>query len=266
MLRRDPTWRRFEAESRGLRVVGLAYGPYHATAAVVMAGGIGGETTGPSRAYERLGPLLGADGILAVRLRYRRPGHLGACIDDVLVAIDALAAGGVEKVVVLGWSFGGAVAIAAGVRSDRVVGVATVASQTHGASDVDRLAPRPLLLLHGTADHVLPDRCSRMLHQQAGEPRELVLYEGDDHGLGANADDVLRRLHPWSRERLAGRRDDSHTAPGGAGDPTFGEEVGLGPRRDDSHTAPGGAGDPTFGEEAGLGPRRDDSIGGGGPG
>lgn len=204
MLRRDPTWRRFDAESRGLRVVGLAHGPEHASAAVVMAGGVGGETTGPSRVYERLGPLLAADGILAVRLRYRRPGHLGACVDDVLVTIDALTTRGIEKVVVLGWSFGGAVAIAAGVRSRHVAGVATVASQTHGADDVDRLAPRPLLLLHGTADRVLPDRCSRILHQQAGEPRELVLYEGDDHGLGANADDVLRRLHAWSTELLAG--------------------------------------------------------------
>jgi alpha-beta hydrolase superfamily lysophospholipase len=213
MLSRDPAWRRFEAGSGAERVVGLAQGPEDATAAVVMAGGVGGETTGPSGAYERLGSRLAADGILAVRLRYRRPGHLGACIDDVLGAIDALAGRGIDKVVILGWSFGGAVAITAGARSDRVVGVATVATQTHGA-DVDRLAPRALLLLHGTADRVLPDRCSRMLHQLAGEPRELVLYEGDDHGLRVNADDVLRRLHGWSRERLTGspRRDDGIAA------------------------------------------------------
>jgi len=36
---------------------------------------------------------------------------------------------------------------------------------------VSRLAPRSLLLVHGTADQVLPDWCSRYLYEEAGEPK-----------------------------------------------------------------------------------------------
>lgn len=58
----------------------------------------------------------------------------------------------------VGWSFGGAVVITAGARSSNVVGVATVASQTYGTDSVSSLAPKSLLLLHGTGDTCLSDR------------------------------------------------------------------------------------------------------------
>jgi dienelactone hydrolase len=104
----------------------------------------------------------------------------------------------------VGWSFGGAVVIRAGVREAAVVGVVTVASQTYGTEEVGLLAPKSLLLLHGTADRTLPDRCSRDLYARAGEPKELALYPGDNHGLDGHRGEMLEKLQSWSARLLRG--------------------------------------------------------------
>lgn len=46
---------------------------------------------------------------------------------------------------------------------------------------VDRLAPRPLLLTHGTEDDVIPVSSAYALFERAGEPKELWLQEGQKH-------------------------------------------------------------------------------------
>ncbi len=50
-------------------------------------------------------------------------------------------------------------------------------------ADVGRLVLRRLLVLHGAADPVLPDRCVRDRYLRAAEPKELRLYVGDGRGL-----------------------------------------------------------------------------------
>jgi pimeloyl-ACP methyl ester carboxylesterase len=46
---------------------------------------------------------------------------------------------------------------------------------------VDRLAPRPLLLVHGTADRLVPADESRHMFERAGSPRQLELLPGVGH-------------------------------------------------------------------------------------
>jgi pimeloyl-ACP methyl ester carboxylesterase len=46
---------------------------------------------------------------------------------------------------------------------------------------VARVAPRPLLLIHGTADRLVPPDESRHLFEQAGSPRRLELLPGVGH-------------------------------------------------------------------------------------
>jgi fermentation-respiration switch protein FrsA (DUF1100 family) len=112
---------------------------------------------------------------------------------EVLVGRAWLADEGVQRAALVGHSFGGAVAITAGALSPMVLGVVTLSTQTYGADLVTELRPRALLLVHGTADTVLPDRCSRDLYALAAEPKELVLYDGAGHGL-AEAHRPLRDL------------------------------------------------------------------------
>jgi alpha/beta superfamily hydrolase len=48
---------------------------------------------------------------------------------------------------------------------------------------VEQIAPRPLLIVHGTADEVVPVEQGQLLYRLAGEPKELVLLEGVQHRL-----------------------------------------------------------------------------------
>jgi alpha-beta hydrolase superfamily lysophospholipase len=103
-------------------------------------------------------------------------------------------------VVLVGHSFGGAVVITAGAASEAVIAVAALSSQLAGASAAADLAPRPLLVAHGTADEILPDRCSRDIFERAREPKRLILYAGCRHGLDQCRDDLDRDLTGWLRE------------------------------------------------------------------
>ncbi len=180
-----------------------------ASSAVVMVGGAGGGIHGPARVYEELAERLRARGIAALRLEYREPNHLEECVYDVLAALEAMDRQGIDLAVLVGWSFGGAVVITAGAASDAVAGVATVASQTYGTGAVGELAPeKALLLLHGTADEVLPYYLSQILYARAGEPKEIILYPDDNHGIERHRQEMLEKLCGWSVNVLTGGRDE----------------------------------------------------------
>jgi len=41
---------------------------------------------------------------------------------------------------------------------------------------VDKIAPRPLLLLNAEQDEIVPPIATNMLYQKAGEPKKIVWY------------------------------------------------------------------------------------------
>ncbi len=170
---------------------------------VIMVGGAGGGMHGPAGVYGPLAARLQTEGVSALRLDYRRPNALVSCIKDTLAGIAFLDGQGVTSIVLIGWSFGGAVVIAAGVASPLVVGVVAVASQTFGTVDVELLAPKRLLLLHGTADQVLPLSCSTDIYCRAREPKEIIFFEGDGHGIEHHAQEMCDLLLDWSIRALA---------------------------------------------------------------
>ncbi len=169
-----------------------------ARAAVLMAGGVGGGFDTPAhRLYPRLAWALRSGGIAAVHLCYRDPRNLEEAVYDVLAGVTFLEGRGVGHVGLVGHSFGGAVMIAAGVLSPRVTTVVGLASQSYGTGAVAQLAPKALLLLHGTADTILPAACSLSIHQRAGEPKRLELMPGAGHGLDEAAEPVFALTHEW---------------------------------------------------------------------
>ncbi len=173
-------------------------------AAVLWAFGAGGGLNGPAGGlYPRLATRLAVEGVASMELAYRHAGDLDQCILDVLLGVTYLGRIGRTRVALVGHSFGGAVAIAAGTMSPAVVGVAALSSQTYGTVAVDQLSPRPLLLVHGTQDQVLPDRCSRDLYRRAREPKELILYPGSGHGLDECREELDRDLLRWLRAVIA---------------------------------------------------------------
>ena len=170
--------------------------------AAIFAGGALGGLDGPAGAiYARLGEALAApdagEGLTSLRLHYRRPGEFQECVLDVLGGLSLLKGLGAKRVALVGHSFGAAVVVKAGELSELAAGVAALSPQLYGTRTVQRLAPRPLLLVHGTADAILDCAASQDIYDRALEPKRLVLYEGAAHGLMSCADELFELLRDW---------------------------------------------------------------------
>ena len=171
---------------------------------VVWVGGAGGGLDGPARGlYPAACERLQRAGVAGLRLHYRKPNELRDCVLDTLAGVAFLAREGATKVALVGHSFGGAVVISAGASSPNVKAVIPMSSQTYGTELTPRVAPRAMLLIHGTNDDVLSPMCSRQIFAAAGEPKELKLYPGNGHGLDESRQEILDLLVRWIPEQLA---------------------------------------------------------------
>ena len=127
-------------------------------------------------------------------------------VRDAVAAIDFALAREPERTVVFGHSLGGAIALSAVARRPAVRAVVAentfpsyreVASATvpwlswlvpwlvsEGEDPVEALPhipPRPLLVIHGTADRIVPYELGASLFEAALEPKRLHRVEGADH-------------------------------------------------------------------------------------
>ncbi|OAP57789.1 hypothetical protein AYL99_08527 [Fonsecaea erecta] len=168
---------------------GYAENKERVAAAAILLSGAGGGVVGPSSMYISIGDKVASlrRGIPVLRLDYRYPAHDTPCVEDVVAAMDHLEQKySIRKFVLVGWSFGGAPVFTVGGQEK---GCATIASQTAGTSGIGKLAPRPLLLLHGTGDRILRWHCSQSLYESYGKggERQLKLFQNDDHALTRHA-------------------------------------------------------------------------------
>jgi hypothetical protein len=165
--------------------------PASKTAAILLSGA-GGGVVGPSSIYLSLADKLASlkQPVPALRLDYRYPARNQHCVRDVLAAMKELEESyQIKNFVLVGWSFGGAPVFTVGGQDKRVLGCATVASQTAETEGIRSLAPRSLLLLHGTGDRTLTSSCSERLYTMYGSngDRVLKMFDGDDHALTRNS-------------------------------------------------------------------------------
>jgi hypothetical protein len=166
---------------------------------VVWVGGAGGGLDGPARGiYVEAAERLHERGVASLRLHYRRPNDLVECVLDTLVGVAFLQREGVKNVALVG----GAVVISAGAKSPHVKAVVPMSTQTYGADLAPAVAPRAMLLIHGTADDVLPARCSEQIYAMAREPKEIRLLPGNGHGLDESRQEVLDLLLSWIPRQL----------------------------------------------------------------
>jgi dienelactone hydrolase len=135
--------------------------------------------------------------VSSLRIRYRQPTDLDLCVEDALVGIEFLEQQAVSRIALVGHSFGGAVAIQAGAASPSVAAAATLACQSFGTGAADRVAPRPLLLVHGANDTTLPPECSAYIYERALEPKELVILPGAGHCFDEAVSELHDLLSTW---------------------------------------------------------------------
>lgn len=175
-----------------------------------MVGGTDGGFDGPADAiYATLAKDLLEHNISSLRLDFRihvAPGPVEEGAYDVLAGVDYLGRDEVGKVALIGHSYGGAVVITAAALSPAVSAVITLSTQSAGTALAGRVAPRPLLLIHGAEDRRLPPDCSRYVYRMAGEPKQLVILPGARHSLRQRREDLRRMLVGWLREKLSPER------------------------------------------------------------
>ena len=170
-------------------------------AALCVSGAMGG-VDGPSKLYVRMGEELPARGIAVARIDYRAPNEFGECMLDALAGVSFLRAMRYERAALVGHSFGGAVAINAGTLGSIITTVIALSSQLAGAHVVAEVAPRPLLLVHGTADTILPHESSEAIFERALEPKVLKLMPGADHRFTGLGDELRQIVSDWLLEKV----------------------------------------------------------------
>ncbi len=163
-----------------------------------MVGGAMGGTLGPGDGlYHAVGETLVQQSIPSIRVSYRKPNDMDSCCVDTAAAVQLLIGSGANKVVLMGHSFGGAVAIRVGVGlAEMVSGVVTFATQSAGCEIAGGLQGRPLLMFHGDNDSILPLESSEIVRAMAGTG-DLHVMNGDDHLLANSHDVMLETVTQW---------------------------------------------------------------------
>jgi pimeloyl-ACP methyl ester carboxylesterase len=66
-----------------------------------------------------------------------------------------------------------------------------------------RIAPVPLLIVHGDKDNFFPVQHARRLYEAAGEPKELWLEAGFGHAESSASPALVHRIGGWARAAVA---------------------------------------------------------------
>ena len=201
-----PTLRHVEVFTmRGLLTI-LWHGDPDAESVVVVCGGAMGGLLGPADGfYQWLGDELATQGsgVGVLRVGWRRPNDIDLCTLDLLAAADLAARTGAERFVTGGHSFGGAIAVRAGMAmGEWTRGVVTFATQSAGCEEAGGLSA-PLLAYHGDRDEILPAVSSQVVGQLVGGDADVRICEGAGHLLTEAGDRLRAEVPGWLTERLA---------------------------------------------------------------
>jgi pimeloyl-ACP methyl ester carboxylesterase len=77
----------------------------------------------------------------------------------------------------------------------------TLATQSAGCEEAERLAGTPVLLFHGDNDELLPPQASELVQMLTGG--ELVVFPDTGHLLTQAAAELRERLGSWIPARFA---------------------------------------------------------------
>lgn len=189
----------------------LWHGDRNARHVVVAGGGAAGGLLGPAEGlYHDLGTALAERGIGTIRVSWRRPDDIPRCSHDMAAACELAAMRGARRFVTMGHSFGGAIAVRVGAGfPDLVAGVVTLATQSAGCENAAGLDGRPLLLLHGDRDELLPAHVSETVNVLAGGHGEVVMLPDTGHLMTESGEFLRERLLEWIPAVLTGDASDA---------------------------------------------------------
>lgn len=171
--------------------------------AVILVPGFFGSKRGPIvELYDRLAKSLYQKGIATLRVEHRDPDDFESCVLDVMVSAYVLNSASVEHFILVGHSAGAAVAISAASENVAVAGVAALSCQKAHTDAVSTLTPRPLLMIHGSEDDIIPIEEAQDVFSRAGEPKTFQAFKGS-HDLHAEHREIASLLQSWIEEVAA---------------------------------------------------------------
>jgi fermentation-respiration switch protein FrsA (DUF1100 family) len=173
-----------------------------AAAILWLGDAVGGFDSPAEGLYDRLAERFQALGVASLRLQYRSPADHAQSGLDALVAAFLLVNQGFERIVAVGHGSGALGAVQCALAMSEVVAVAAIAPAPFAIEGVERLSPRPLLVLQGTEDRFVSTASTREFLAAAGEPKRVYYYQGADHSLDQAADAVTDELGDWLAERF----------------------------------------------------------------
>jgi len=173
---------------------------------LLFVGGIDGGYIQPGDAiYSRLAAQFSRYGAFSVFVKYRHPGELEDCVEDALRAARLMEDHGVRKILVIGWSFGGAVGIHTASQLEQSIGFIGLSPQSLLTEPVSNFsAKKSLLLIHSKDDENIPFWSSEQILEDAppGVRKRLIPLEGFDHALDHAGNTLLPLLTPWIEQEL----------------------------------------------------------------
>ena len=169
---------------------------------VIMLGDTTGGFDGPSSVYNKLAEDMFTHDIASLRLDYRLPGDCVQCGIDTLLGVQYLDDEAIHDIAIIGWSFGGAVALAAGSVARNVQGIAAISTMDVADCCLRRLKSKSVLLIHGEMDRISPIDVSRCIYASSCEPRRFIAYPDTGHDLQEETSRLYSDLKSWVFDTL----------------------------------------------------------------
>jgi alpha/beta superfamily hydrolase len=149
--------------------------------------------------YDRLAAHYSSLGAHSIFVQYRLPGQIEPSVADALTAAEWLRNHGVRRMAVLGWSFGGAVAIHSAVGVPEMRAVIGFSPQSLDTEPVLLFTTQSLLVFHSVQDENVPYSAvlGLMAEVPAGIRKELVSFQEGAHSLSGLSPEVSPKVLDW---------------------------------------------------------------------
>jgi len=164
---------------------------------IIMVGGIGGGFQTPAdNLYPRLCEYFKGIGTSSLNLKYRTAGNLSESVTDILVGIEFLKSENIKTFGLVGYSFGGAVAVQAAFNENNVKTIVLISTQGFGLTPISFLPKETsVFLIHGEEDERIPPEISVDAYEQAHEPKRIEIYDTKaGHSLDEVADEIYEEV------------------------------------------------------------------------
>jgi alpha/beta superfamily hydrolase len=164
---------------------------------IIVVGGAGGDYQTPADSlYPRLGEYFKGMGVSSLHVKFRETGNLGESITDVLVGIEFLKLENIKTFGLIGYSFGGAVAVQAAFNETDVKTIVLISTQSAGLSPISFLPKETsVFLIHSEEDEITPPEISVYAYEQSHEPKGIEIFDTKaSHNLNEIADEIYSHL------------------------------------------------------------------------